>query len=293
MEINECRLCPRNCGVRRTAEHGSGVCRMGADPVVARAALHFGEEPCISGTRGSGTVFFSGCSLRCSFCQNRPISREGFGRRITPEQLADIFRRLTDQGAHNINLVTATHFVPAVLRALELYRPPVPVVYNCGGYESVDTLRMLEGYVDVYLPDLKYMAAGPAQRYSAAADYPEAAQAALLEMARQVGDCVYDGDGLMQRGMVVRHLILPENTRGAMAALDWLAAHLPQYPVSLMAQYTPCGEAMEIRELSRRITRREYLKVRTYMEDLGLEGYVQQRTSAGTEYIPPFDLEGV
>ncbi len=293
MEINECRLCPRNCGVRRTAEHGSGVCRMGADPVVARAALHFGEEPCISGTRGSGTVFFSGCSLRCTFCQNRPISREGFGRRITPEQLADIFRRLTDQGAHNINLVTATHFVPAVIRALALYRPPVPVVYNCGGYESVDTLRMLEGYIDVYLPDLKYMAADPARRYSAAADYPDAAQAALLEMARQVGDCVYDDDGLMQRGMVVRHLILPENTRGAMAALDWLAANLPQYPVSLMAQYTPCGEAMDIRELSRRITKREYLKVRTYMEDLGLEGYVQQRTSAGKEYIPPFDLEGV
>ncbi len=293
MEINECRLCPRNCGVRRTAEHGSGVCRMGADPVVARAALHFGEEPCISGTRGSGTVFFSGCSLRCSFCQNRSISREGFGRRITPEQLADIFRRLTDQGAHNINLVTATHFVPAVIRALDLYRPPVPVVYNCGGYESVNTLRMLEGYIDIYLPDLKYMAADPARRYSAAADYPDAAQAALLEMARQVGDCVYDDDGLMRRGMVVRHLILPENTRGAMAALDWLAQNLPQYPVSLMAQYTPCGEAMEIRELSRRITKREYLKVRTYMEDLGLEGYVQQRTSAGTEYIPPFDLEGV
>jgi putative pyruvate formate lyase activating enzyme len=266
---------------------------MGADPVVARAALHFGEEPCISGTRGSGTVFFSGCSLRCSFCQNRSISREGFGRRITPEQLADIFRRLTDQGAHNINLVTATHFVPAVIRALDLYRPPVPVVYNCGGYESVNTLRMLEGYIDIYLPDLKYMAADPARRYSAAADYPDAAQAALLEMARQVGDCVYDDDGLMRRGMVVRHLILPENTRGAMAALDWLAQNLPQYPVSLMAQYTPCGEAMEIRELSRRITKREYLKVRTYMEDLGLEGYVQQRTSAGTEYIPPFDLEGV
>jgi hypothetical protein len=155
---------------------------MGADPVVARAALHFGEEPCISGTRGSGTVFFSGCSLRCSFCQNRSISREGFGRRITPEQLADIFRRLTDQGAHNINLVTATHFVPAVIRALDLYRPPVPVVYNCGGYESVNTLRMLEGYIDIYLPDLKYMAADPARRYSAAADYPDAAQAALLEM---------------------------------------------------------------------------------------------------------------
>ncbi|MBQ9082417.1 MAG: radical SAM protein, partial [Clostridia bacterium] len=174
-----------------------------------------------------------------------------------------------------------------------IYRLPVPVVYNCGGYESVDTLRMLDGYIDIYLPDFKYIAADPARRYSAAADYPEVAPAALLEMARQVGDCVYDDDGLMRRGMVVRHLILPENTRGAMAVLDWMAAHLPQYPVSLMAQYTPCGDAMQIRELSRRITRREYLKVRTYMEDLGLEGYVQQRTSAGTEYIPPFDLEGV
>ena len=293
MEIKECRLCPRNCGAFRSSESGSGVCGMGADPVVARAALHHWEEPCISGTRGSGTVFFAGCNLKCVFCQNQQISHDHFGRRISPEALSDIFRRLYEQGAHNINLVTATHFVPAVVRALELYRPPIPVVYNCGGYESVETLRLLDGAVDIYLPDFKYAGEEAARKYSAAADYPERAKAALLEMARQVGPCVYDEAGILQRGMIVRHLILPENTRGARAVLDWLAANLPQYPVSLMAQYTPCGAACSIRELSRPITRREYNKVQTYMMDLGLDGFVQQRTAAGAQYIPPFDLEGV
>ncbi len=293
MQIEQCRLCPRRCGVRRTAEAGDGACRMGADAVVARAALHMWEEPCISGTRGSGAVFFSGCSLRCVFCQNAQISASCFGARVSAQELSDIFRRLVAQGAHNINLVTPTHFVPAILEALRLWKPPVPVIYNCGGYESVETLRALEGWVDIWLPDLKYAFSESAARYSAAPDYPEAARAALLEMARQTPECVYDDAGLMQKGMIIRHLILPENTRGAIAVLDWIAAHLPQYPVSLMAQYTPCGALDGFRELRRRITRREYEKVQAHLFELGLTGYVQDRASAKSAYIPPFDLEGV
>lgn len=293
MQIHECRLCPRDCGAVRTAETGNGYCGMGADAVIARAALHMWEEPCISGTRGSGTVFFSGCNLRCVFCQNEQISDRRFGARISAAELADVFRRLIQQGAHNINLVTPTHFVPAIIEALHIYRPPVPVVYNCGGYESVETLKMLEGLVDIYLPDLKYLLPQPAETYSSAPDYAAVACEALREMARQAGPCVYDTDGMMQRGLIVRHLILPENTRNSMAVLDWLADNLPQYPVSLMAQYTPCGRAKEIRELSRGITKREYQKVMEYMFDLGLDGFVQDRKSADTQFIPSFQLEGV
>lgn len=291
--MTECRLCPRRCGVPRTAEAGAGVCGMGTDAVVARAALHMWEEPCISGTRGSGTVFFSGCNLHCVFCQNEQISVRRFGQRVSAEELSAIFRRLTEQGAHNINLVTPTHFVPAILAALRLYRPPVPVVYNCGGYESVETLRAMAGWVDIYLPDFKYAFSEPAAKYSGAADYPQVAAAALREMARQVGPCSYDGDGQMQRGMIVRHLILPENTRNSIAVLDWLAENLPQYPVSVMAQYTPCGRAAEFRELNRPITRREFEKVQAHLFELDLDGYVQTRAAAKARYIPPFNLEGV
>ena len=289
----KCNLCPRRCGAERTPESGSGACGMGTDAVVARAALHAWEEPCISGTRGSGTVFFSGCNLHCVFCQNEQISTRRFGQRVSATELADIFRRLIAQGAHNLNLVTPTHFVPAIRDALTVYRPPVPIVYNCGGYESVETLRALDGLVDIYLPDFKYAFSEPAEKYAGAADYPQVAQAALLEMARQVGECVYGDDHIMKRGMIVRHLILPENTRNSIAVLDWLAAHLPQYPVSLMAQYTPCGRATEIRELSRPITRREFEKVQAHLFGLGLDGYVQSRTAATRQYIPPFNLEGV
>lgn len=293
MQIDACRLCPRNCGVKRTETEGNGYCGMGADAVVARAMLHMWEEPCISGQNGSGTVFFSGCNLRCVFCQNEQISARRFGARVSTAQLADIFRRLVQQGAHNINLVTATHFVPVVIEALSLYRPPVPVVYNCGGYESVEALRRLEGLVDIYLPDFKYALPQAAQKYSAAADYASCAQAALLEMARQVGENVYDKNGMLQRGMIVRHLILPENTRNSIAVLDWLAEHLPHVPISLMAQYTPCGAATQIRELARPITQREYDKVQAHLFDLGLDGFVQERKSAQKQYIPSFRLEGV
>lgn len=294
MRIERCALCPRRCGVTREAEAGNGFCRMGADPVVARAALHFWEEPCLSGARGSGAVFFTGCSLGCAFCQNYEIStRRKAGRRLTPRQLSAVFRRLVGQGAHNLNLVTATHFVPAVVEALSLWKPPVPVVYNCGGYENVETLRMLEGWVDVYLPDLKYADDALALRLSGAADYAEASRAAVLEMVRQTGPAVFGPDGMLRRGTLVRHLMLPGHTRDSMAVLDWLAEHLPGVPVSLMAQYVPCGRAGRFPELGRRVTEREYEKVQRRLFSLGLDGYVQERESASRAFIPPFDLEGV
>ncbi|HAH78023.1 MAG TPA: radical SAM protein [Ruminococcaceae bacterium] len=295
MTLECCNLCPRRCGARREARSGGGFCGMGADAVVARAALHFWEEPCISGKRGSGAVFFTGCSLQCAYCQNYSISAERkTGRAVSPEELAAIFRRLAEQGAHNINLVTPTHFVPAVLRALSLWKPTVPVVYNCGGYESLSTLKMLEGHVDIYLPDMKYADGALAGALSGAPDYVETARAAVLEMARQTGPAVYGADGVMRRGTLVRHLILPGHTRNSLAVLDWLAANLPPgVPVSLMAQYVPCGRAAEFPGLGRRVTAREYAKVQDRLFALNLGGYVQERSSASRAYIPPFNLEGV
>ena len=212
MQAMTCTLCPRNCGAERTATTGKGVCGVGLLPRIARAALHMWEEPCISGTRGSGAIFFSGCNLQCAFCQNEVISHGGQGETVSVERLAEIFRELENQGAHNINLVTATHFVPAVIAALDLYRPNIPIVYNCGGYESIETLRMLEGYVDVYLPDFKYIDSAMAKLLSGAPDYPEVAQAAIAEMRRQTGPAVYDEDGMMLRGTQIRHLVLPGPT---------------------------------------------------------------------------------
>lgn len=290
-----CTLCPRRCGARRTAESGSGRCGMGTDPVVARAALHFWEEPCISGTRGSGAVFFTGCPLGCVFCQNYSISTvKEVGKRVTPKELSKIFQRLEEQGAHNINLVTPTHFVPAILEALSIRKPSIPVVYNCGGYETPETLRMLEGYVDIYLPDFKYIQPELAASLSGAPDYPETAKAAILEMVRQTGPAVYDEAGMMQRGTVVRHLILPGHTKNSIAVLDWLAANLPDgVPVSVMAQYVPCGKAADFPPLGRRITAREYEKVQNRLFELDLDGYIQERESASKSFIPPFDLSGV
>ena len=214
MEIKACRLCPRLCGAPRTAQEGEGFCKMGADAVVARAALHFWEEPCLSGTRGSGAVFFTGCSLGCVFCQNEQIStRREVGKRLDPEELSEVFLRLEEQGAHNINLVNPTHFAPAIAQALRLRRPSVPVVYNSGGYDRVETLRSLEGLIDIYLPDLKYVSPTLSLRYSGAENYPEAAKATILEMLRQTGPPALDEAGMMQKGTIVRHLVLPSNTR--------------------------------------------------------------------------------
>lgn len=262
-------------------------------PVVARAALHQWEEPPISGTRGSGTVFFSGCSLGCVFCQNEQISHRDFGQPITVARLREIFFELIAQGAHNINLVNPTHYAHAVLQALA--EPlPVPVVWNSGGYDRVETLRALEGKVQIYLPDLKYMTPEYAQRYSGAADYPQAAQAAILEMYRQTGPCVME-DGLLKRGVVIRHLLLPGRLAEAKAVMDWVAGHFEpgQVLFSLMSQYIPWGRAAEFPQLNRRVRPSEARAAEGYMSDLGLAGFCQESAAAQAEYIPPFDLTGV
>lgn len=296
MTITHCRLCPRRCGVPRGEGPSQGYCGMPALPTAARAALHFGEEPCLSGTRGSGTIFFSGCTLRCCYCQNHTISREGGGRPLTVARLADIFRELYEQGAHNINLVSPTPYVPAILAALERYRPPIPIVYNTGGYELPETLRLLDGVVDVYLPDLKYLDSRLAAALSGAADYPSTACAAILEMARQTGPLRLSEDGIAQKGTLVRHLVLPGHTRSSLAVLDWLAEHRAAgYWVSLLFQYTPVGLWPGVPEpLRRRLTPRECRKVSDHLLALGLtDGYVQERASTGTAYIPAFDGTGI
>ena len=292
MEAYICSDCPRRCGARR-GETGNGFCGMGADPVLARAALHFDEEPVISGTRGAGTVFFSGCSLKCVFCQNYEISHGGFGKRVNVDRLRKIYFELIDQGAQNIDLVNPTHFTRAILESLK-GGLPVPVVWNSGGYDTVATIRALDGRVQVYLPDLKYMRARSSGRYSGAADYFQSASAAIQEMLKQVGPVVLDESGAIQSGVIVRHLILPGCADESMAILDWIAENLPGAWVSLMAQYLPFGEVEGVDELNRRLTQEEYDRVCDHLLELGLEdGFVQELSSSDEKYIPKFDLTGV
>ena len=300
---HHCRLCPRACGADRAAGQ-TGYC--GADDrlMVARAALHHWEEPCLSGapddTRGSGTVFFSGCALRCCYCQNYPISQEGVGKAITVERLAEIFLRLQRDGARNINLVTATQYLPQVRRALDLARADglaLPIVYNTGGYETVAAVKALTGYVDIWLTDFKYADPALADRLSAAPDYPAVAEAALRQMLLQTGAPVYDKEGFLQLGVIVRHLALPGCVQDSRAVLTTLA-HLQQetgipFVPSLMSQFTPFYKAAE-HGIGRRITTYEYRQVIDEAIRLGLtDGYMQEKSSAREEYTPPFDLEGV
>lgn len=287
-----CNACPRSCKVNRSEKNG--FCGVGERFVVARAARHFWEEPVISGTRGSGAVFFCGCNLRCAFCQNSDISRAKIGKEISDEQLKEIFDRLIEEGAHNLNLVTPSHYAEQLARVLESYHSSVPVVYNCGGYEKKQTLRMLEGLVDVYLPDLKYICSERAGRYSLAPDYFENASAAILEMRRQQPDDVFEG-GLMKKGLIIRHLVLPKNTNRSKLIFDWIKENLgTKTYISLMAQYTPCGNLESLPELNRKITPREYEKVVSYLEELGFENvFLQELSSAEKSFIPDFDLTGV
>jgi putative pyruvate formate lyase activating enzyme len=267
---------------------------MGENPVVAKAYLHMWEEPCISGTRGSGTVFFSGCNLKCIFCQNHEISHEGIGREITSKELADIFLSLRDKGAHNINLVTPSHFIPAILEALEMAkRKPapldIPIVYNTNGYDSIECLQMLEGSIDIYLPDLKYVGTETSMEYSKAKDYFEKASQAILEMYRQVGAPLFDKDGILQRGVIIRHLVLPGHTNDTLRVLDWIRESLPDdVYVSLMSQYIPCHLACSHKVIGRRLTRYEHEKVLNKFVKLGFNGFVQERDAASTQYIPDF-----
>lgn len=287
-----CTLCPRRCGAERTAEAGGGFCRMLGGLRVARAMLHHWEEPPISGQNGAGTVFFSGCTLGCVYCQNGDISAGGFGKDISTARLREIFEELIAQGAHNIELVTPTHFLPWILPALTP-RLPVPVVYNCGGYERVETLRALEGLVDVYLPDLKYADGTLAAELSGAADYFPVACKAIREMFRQVGPYVLE-DGLLTRGVVIRHLVLPGYLDNTRRVLDWIAETFApgDVLVSLMSQYTPTANMTG--RLARRVTAAEYRAAVDYMRNCGItDGFVQERTSAEEAYTPAFDGEGV
>lgn len=289
-----CNICPRNCRADRSKN--SGFCCMGDMPKVAKAYLHMWEEPCISGTRGSGTVFFSGCNLKCIFCQNYKISQENVGMEVTTDKLAQIFIRLQEKEAHNINLVNPTHFVPQIREALlKAENLSIPVVYNSNGYEKVETLKTLEGLVDVYLPDLKYYSPDISRKYSGASDYFETATAAIMEMYRQVGGAVFDENGILRRGMIIRHLILPGMAKQSIKILDWIKANLPcDVLISLMSQYTPYYKAEEYPEINRRITRYEYDMVVNHCLRIGLDnGYIQERDSAEVDYIPDFNMEGV
>lgn len=290
--MSKCYLCPRMCGADRGAGE-SGVCSEGEELRVSRAALHLYEEPPISGERGSGTIFFSGCSLRCVFCQNREISRgNGTGRSVSPSELVEIMLRLQDEGAHNINLVTPTHFADKIAIALTSARPrlTVPVVYNTSGYERVETLRLLDGLVDIYMPDFKYASPALAAKYSSAPDYPQVAETALLEMYRQVGGFQYQEDKMLKRGMIVRHLVLPSCRKDSIEALDRLAALIPPKDIllSLMSQYTPEFYDGEYKELRRRVTSFEYESVLRHATALGFDGFMQGRASASSVYTPDF-----
>ncbi|WP_308617226.1 radical SAM protein [uncultured Eubacterium sp.] len=287
-----CNACPRKCNVDR--QNTLGYCKSSDKFKLARAALHFWEEPCISGKNGSGAIFFSGCNLGCVFCQNFDISHNCKGVEVSDGKLIDIMKNLVDKGANNINLVNPTHYSAQLLRVFEKYKPPVPIVYNTSGYDSVETLRLFDGIVDVYLPDFKYIRPDKAQKYSKAENYPQVAEAALSEMKRQVKSDVFDDRGIMQKGMIIRHLVLPSNTNASIEALDYLAENFDDTYISVMAQYVPCGDLSDYKEINRPLTQREYDKVVNHILDLGLDKiFVQELEAASDEFIPDFDFTGV
>ncbi len=293
-DITHCTLCPRKCGADRTVR--TGFCGGGNGIRAARAALHFWEEPCISGINGSGTVFFSGCPLRCCFCQNVPISLENSGQTISAERLAEIFLELQAQNAHNINLVTASHLLPWIVDALCIAKPHlhIPVVWNCGGYESEESIAALEGLVDIFLPDFKFFDPETARVYANAPDYPQVAARAIARMLRQTGEPVME-NGILQRGCIIRHLVLPSHRHESIALLRHLAERFgtSQFLLSLMSQYTPMGKFPEHPELNRRITKMEYNSVLKTAQELGFDGYLQDVSAAQSSYTPLFNGEGL
>ncbi len=288
-----CNLCPRRCGVERTPEEGKGWCRLPSVAKVARAELHHWEEPCISGTRGAGTVFFSGCTLGCVFCQNGPISHGNQGKEVTEDELYALFEKLEREGAHNIELVTPSQYIHVLQKVLSRPVPGnLPVVWNSGGYERVEILKSLEGKVDVYLPDLKYVTEELAEKYSAAPDYPSTAKAVIVEMFRQTGPVVLE-DGILKKGVVIRHLILPGRVAEAKRVMDWVSEQFEPGEVlfSLMAQYTPCGNLEQFPELQRTLRPSELRAARNYMDALGIQGYVQELEAVGEKFIPDWNMK--
>ncbi len=301
-----CNICPRQCNIDR--EVSAGFCRACGNHnnvIVSRAALHFWEEPCISGENGSGTVFFSNCNLRCVFCQNSEISVLGKGKEISCKRLAQIFLELQDKGAENINLVTPTHYSYQILKALDMAKPKldIPIVMNCGGYESAETIKMLDGYIDIYLPDIKYKSSELSAKYSSCPDYFEKVCLAIEEMHRQAPKLVWERGAkdydikILQKGLIIRHLVLPNCYHDSLDILDWLynCKFLNKYNflLSLMSQFTPTPSCEDFPELNRKITTFEYEKVVSRASQYGFRGYVQERSSAQEEYIPPFDLTGI
>ncbi|HEZ7991488.1 MAG TPA: radical SAM protein, partial [Ruminococcus sp.] len=290
---SSCTLCPRLC---RTNRHVSrGFCGMGAEMYAAKAYLHQWEEPCISYKNGAGTVFFSGCSLHCCYCQNNTISAELFGKKLSPRELSDVFLRLQDNGADNIELVTPTHFLPEIISTLDLvkHRLSIPIVYNTGGYERTETIDMLNGYVDVYLPDIKYYSSEMSKRYSNAADYFEYASKTVTTMIKQVGALQYNSDGGLIKGTIIRHLVLPKGRHDSIKIMEWIAQNTSAEDVlvSIMNQYTPFDFISdEFPELKRRVTKMEYNSVVRRAQELGINGFTQERTSAADKYVPDFDL---
>ncbi len=290
-----CSLCPRQCNAIRTADSNiGGVCGMPESIILARAALHFWEEPSISGKNGSGTIFFSGCPLHCVYCQNNDISTKNKGKSVSINQLSEIFKKLEQQGAHNINLVTPTHYVPQIIEALNIYKPNIPILYNTSGYETVETLRLLNNYVDIYLFDFKYIDNKKAELYSNADNYPEICKKALLEAYSQQPNCIFNSDGIMQRGVIVRHLLLPAATNDAIGIFEWTRQNTPNAYFSLMSQYIPMGKATSMPIINRKITDREYNKVVDYIINSGFENcYIQEKSSANKKFIPDFDFTGI
>ena len=292
--MRECRLCPRQCGADRAVS--AGICHMGSDIRIARAAPHYGEEPCISGERGSGAVFFAGCPLGCVYCQNYALSRGRVGETVSVERLAAIFSELEAKGVHNLNLVTGTQFTPQILDALAIAKPKSPVVWNTSGYETGETVDALSERVSVFLPDFKYAKAALAARYSRAPDYPDTARAAIRRMVEHTGAFELDEDGLLRRGVLIRHLVLPGQIENTRRALYWLAdTFVPgTVLVSLMAQYTPCGHLDKYPELRRTLTPEEWDAALAILDETGLsDGYVQELSASGEEEIPAFDGTGV
>lgn len=295
--LSNCTLCPRNCCVDRTAGQ-YGYCGMPADMFAARAALHLWEEPCLVGEKGSGTVFFSGCNMKCVFCQNHNIALGDIGKSISISRLADIFMELQQKGATNINLVTPTHYVPQIRQALLLVKEnglSIPIVYNTGNYEKVETLKLLDGLVDIYLPDLKYFSSDLSRQYANAPDYFEKACLSLEEMYRQTGPCIFDEQGILQQGIIVRHLLLPGRTKDAKKILHYLQdTYGNNIWVSIMNQYTPLPHFSHIPELNRPVTPQEYDRVVNYAIRLGMENaFIQEGETAAESFIPPFNLEGI
>lgn len=290
-----CKLCPRKCGADRSMS--VGFCEMMSKTMIAKACLHKWEEPCISWKNGAGTIFFSGCNLHCCFCQNSIISNDNFGVEITVNRLSDIFLELQDKGADNIELVTPTHFLPDIISSLDKtkHKLIIPVVYNCGGYELTETINLLEGYIDIYLPDIKYISSELSAKYSNAPDYFEYASKAVLAMIKQIGSLKFNSDGGMLKGTIIRHLVMPGMRHDSIKLIEWISENTSpdNVLVSIMNQYTPFDFIPnEFNEIKRKVTKMEYNSVVKRASELGINGFTQNASSATAEYTPDFDLTG-